>query len=338
MAELRWNPMIKDWVMIASDRQNRAINLTSNDCLFCPGGRDGKIPDHYDLFYFENDTPALKQNPSEPELPVTQSGGDIYTVAPAYGKCEVILYSDDHNASFCDLSEEHIAKLVNLWTDRFIELEKDERIKYVYIFENRGETVGVSIIHPHGQIYGYSVIPKKIEIELESCEEYYSEHKKCLFCRMTEEEVDFGKRIIYENESFIAYIPFFADYAYGVYIVPKRHILYIKDLNGTEKTDYADILKKITGAYDSLFDTKFPYMLCMHNAPVNTHKTDLDKFYHFHVEIYPPMRSVDKQQYQASSETGVWAHCNPTRPEDKAQDLRDALVKFTEKQTKDGSK
>lgn len=328
MAELRWNPMIQDWVMIASHRQNRP-NMPKESCPFCPG--EGKnIPKDYDVLKYDNDFPALSQNPPDMDYMITPDGGDIYKIAPSYGKCEVILFSPDHNGSLYQLSDNHMYKLIDLWIDRFNDIKSDENIKYIFIFENRGDIVGVTMSHPHGQIYGYSMIPKKIELELDSCRDFYNKNNKCLFCRMNEEETAFNKRIICENDSFIAYIPFFADYVYGTYILPKKHKLTISDLNEQEKRDFGNILKKITGAYDNLFDYKFPYMMCMHNAPVNINDEKLSEYYHFHVEFYPPMRSIDKQQFQASSETGVWAHCNPSSPEEKACEMRNALKKFEE--------
>lgn len=331
MAELRWNPMIQDWVMIASHRQNRP-NMPQGWCPFCPG--EGKnVPETYDVYKYDNDFPALSQNPSEPDYPITDNGSDIYKVAPSYGKCEVILFSSDHTGSLCQLSDDHMLKLVDLWIDRFNDMKSDKKIKYIFIFENRGDVVGVTMPHPHGQIYGYSVIPKKIELELDSCCEYYESNNKCLFCRINEEETAFNQRIICENEDFIAYIPFFSDYTYGSYISSKTHKLTIAEFNEREKRNFGIILKKITGAYDNLFDYKFPYMMCMHNAPVNLcdfEYGNMKDYYHFHVEIYPPMRSYDKQQFQASSETGVWAHCNPTSPEEKAEELRLALKKYEE--------
>jgi UDPglucose--hexose-1-phosphate uridylyltransferase len=222
-------------------------------------------------------------------------------------------------------------KLVELWTERFNDMASDKNIKYVFIFENRGEMVGVSMPHPHGQMYGYSVVPQKIELELNAAKEHYEENGECLFCRINREEVSCGKRIVCENEDFIAYIPFFADYAYGVYIAAKAHKNNISQFNEREKRNLGIILKEVTGAYDCLFDFRFPYMMCMHNGPVNMEETEHaghDDYFHFHIELYPPMRSADKQQFMASSETGVWAHCNPTAPEEKAIELRAAVEKY----------
>ncbi|MBQ4137187.1 MAG: hypothetical protein IJD67_03660, partial [Clostridia bacterium] len=164
--------------------------------------------------------------------------------------------------------------------------------------------------------------------------EHYNENCECIFCRMNKEESEFKQRVICENEDFIAYIPFFADYAYGIYISAKKHKQYITDFTESERKNLGIIMRNIVGMYDNIFDFNFPYMMCMHNAPVNLddekHK-DFDKYTHFHVEYYPPLRDSNKQQFQASSETGVWAHCNPTAPEEKAAEMREALKRYLAK-------
>lgn len=319
MAELRWNPLLSDWVMIASHRQERP-QMPKDWCPFCPGS--GKVPDNYDVLAYDNDFPALMLDPPEPDNVATE----FYRVAPAYGKCEVILYSSDHYASLPRLPLPHIRKLIDLWCDRFIELSRYEKIKYIFIFENRGAVVGVTIPHPHGQIYGYPYIPLKIQRELESCKRYYQEKNECLICRMNLEEISFKKRIIIENEHFITYLPFFTEYPYGVFIVSKEHKSKIVDFSDEEKTALAEILRDTVGTLDSLFDYEFPYMLCMHQSPVNSEPSD--EFYHFHIEFYPPMRSRDKQKFNASSETGAWAPCNTTAPEEKVEELRSAYRRF----------
>lgn len=318
MAELRYNPLIGDWVMIASNRQNRP-QMPKDWCPFCPGS--GKVPQEYEVYKYDNDFPALSQNPPEPD----DVAGEFFKVKPNYGKCEVILYSPEHTTTLKSLSAPHIRKLVDLWCERFTAISSDEKIKFVFIFENKGDVVGVTMPHPHGQIYGYSVLPKKLELEMEKFAEYYHEKNECLLCKMLKEEQTDGRRIVFENEAFSVYLPFFCEYPYGVYIEPKRHFKYITDMSDSEKSLFAQTLKETTGTLDSLFDTKFPYMMCMYNAPVNSPEAP---DYHFHVAFYPPMRSADKQKFNASSETGAWAHCNPVAPESAAQELRAAHEKF----------
>lgn len=321
MAELRWHPLINDWVMIASHRQARP-QMPKDWCPFCPGS--GKVPEHYTVYKYDNDFPALSQNPPQPDDVAT----DFFKVRPAYGKCEVILYSPGHTITLPQLPVEHITELVDLWVERFTELKKDENIKYVFIFENRGDVVGVTMPHPHGQIYGYSVIPKKLELEVDSAKKYYDEKGHCLFCDMLKAEKDFQKRVIFSNEYFTVFLPFFTEYPYGVYVMSNQHISSIDQLDKEGRASLAQTLKETAGMLDSLFGYPFPYMMCMHNAPVNS--GDMDSFYHFHIEFFPPMRSADKQKFNASSETGAWAHCNPTCPEEKAEELRAAHQRFLE--------
>ena len=319
MAELRWHPLTKDWVMIASHRQGRP-QMPKDWCPFCPGS--GKVPDEFEVYEYDNDFPALSQNPPVPD----DVADDFFKTAESYGKCEVILYSSDHTVTVPELPVAHLKKLVDLWCERFEVISSDEKIKYVFIFENRGEAVGVTMPHPHGQIYGYPFIPKKLELETTSAKEHLSEKKKCLFCDMLDHEVQAAQRVIFRNEHFTVFLPFYSEYPYGVYIQSNSHKAYITDFNEEESLCLAKTLKQTTGMLDSLFDIRFPYMMCMHNAPVNS--GDYSEDFHFHIEFFPPLRSADKIKFNASSETGAWAHCNPTCPEDTAKELRAAYEKF----------
>ena len=331
MAELRWNPLIKDWVMINSNRQSRP-NMPKDYCPFCPGS--GKVPEHYDVLKYDNDFPALSQNPLPVDVDIGVEGNSgLYSANPMYGKCEVILFSPEHKSSICKFTIEHIGKIIDLWIERFIEIGKNPDIKYIFIFENRGKLVGVTQPHPHGQIYGYSFLPKKIELECDSFKEHFQKTGNCMFCSINDAEKDFAHRSVYENEDFIVYVPFFAEYVYQVYISSKSHKSNITQFNGREKNNLALTFKMVTGMYDTLFNKRFPYMMCMHNAPVNM-GNNTDNFFHFHIEFYPPLRSKNVQQFNASSETGVWAHCNPSSPEEKAAELRVALKKFEDKLNK----
>lgn len=323
MAELRWHPLTKDWVMIASNRQGRP-QMPKDWCPFCPGS--GKVPDSFEVYEYDNDFPALSQNPPVPD----DVANDFFKVEQNYGKCEVILYSPEHTVTLPELSDDHVLKLVDLWCERFEKISSDERIKYVFIFENRGEVVGVTMPHPHGQIYGYPFIPKKIQLECESAKEHKESTGKCIYCDMLENEKNDGRRIIFSDEHFTVFLPFFTEYPYGVYIFSNKHKQYITDFNVEEKASLARTIKRTVGMLDSLFDTKFPYMMCMHNAPVNS--ADHSEDFHFHIEFFPPMRSADKQKFNASSETGVWAHCNPTCPEETSVELRAAYEKFMKTQ------
>lgn len=323
MAELRFNPLLRDWIMVASNRQNRP-HMPKGYCPFCPGS--GKVPDHYDVHVYENDFPALSPNPPEPD-PVATS---LYKAEKSYGKCEVILYSPDHEKTLPELSVDHLCKLIDVWTERFAALAEDPRHQYVMIFENRGEECGVTMPHPHGQIYAYSHMPLKLKTELDSCRQYYEETGRNLFADMNEAEVAFGQRIVIENEHFLCYLPYFTDYPYGVFIVSKRQVTALPDFTPAEKRSLAEILKDTTGTMDQLFDRLFPYMMVMHQRPVNG--DDVEAYYRFHIEFYPPLRDKDKIKWYASSEMGAWAAANPMAVEETAPKLREAYERYLRKE------
>lgn len=164
---------------------------------------------------------------------------------------------------------------------------------------------------------------------MQSCKEYMDEKGKCLVCDMIDNEKQAKDRVIFENDDFIVFLPFYCEYPYGIYIAAKRHVQNLTELTDKEKDSLAATLKQAAGTLDSLFDYTFPYMMCMYQNPVNGE--DVSAYSHFHIAFYPPMRSADKIKYNASSETGAWAHCNPTAPEEKAVELRAAYKKFMEK-------
>ncbi|MHB1653293.1 MAG: galactose-1-phosphate uridylyltransferase [Desulfitobacteriaceae bacterium] len=323
MAELRYNPLLDDWTMVASHRQNRP-NMPKDGCPFCPGS--GKVPEHYDVHKYDNDFPALMPEPPEPD----SVGSSLYKTEKAYGKCEVILYSPKHTVTLPELSVEHIEKLIDLWTERFVSLSQEPNHQYVMIFENRGEECGVTMPHPHGQIYAYSWTPLKIRTELENCRKYYETKGTCLICAMNQAEKDFEKRLIYENEYFLAYIPFFTDYPYGLFIVSKNHKTALSDFTQGEKRSLAETLKNMTGAMDTLFDRLFPYMMVLHQRPVNGE--DVEDFYHFHIEFYTPLREAHKIKYYASSEMGAWAAANTQSVEVTSENLREAYRRYLTKE------
>lgn len=326
MAELRYNPLLDDWIMIASHRQNRP-QMPKNWCPFCPGS--GKVPESYTVYEYDNDFPALSQTPP----PVDDVATDFFKVKPSYGKCEVVLYSPEHTTTLPKLPVTHIEKLVSLWQERFAALSADEKIKYIFMFENKGEPVGVTMPHPHGQIYGYSVVPKRIQEELKNSIKHFEKTGKCLIADILENELKEDRRVIIENDDFATILPFFADYPYGVYIIAKKHVQNVTEFDEGMKRNFAKILKATAGTLDALFDTSFPYMMCLYQNPVNGE--DMSRFTRFHVKFYPPMRSADKQKFNASSETGAWACCNPTAPEEKAEELKQAYEKFMKTNTLD---
>lgn len=326
MSELRWNPLLGEWVATATHRQDRTFLPPKNFCPLCPTKKNGfptEVPKpNYDIVVFENRFPSLKTSPDEPAV----EGSDLFPVRPGQGLCEVILYSDDHNTSLAQESLEQIEKLVRVWTDRFFKAGSLSFIDYVFIFENKGEEIGVTIHHPHGQLYGYPFIPPKIKQELDQCRQHTNRTGQCLICDIIDEEVAAEDRIIDENKSFIAYIPFFARWPYEVHICSKRHLQALSDLTNIEQKDLAKILKSVLSAYDKVFEQSFPYMMVLHQRPTDGDNYD---YYHFHIEFYPPMRSANKLKYLAGSETGAGLFINDTLAEQKAKELRKLITKKT---------
>lgn len=317
MAELRYNPLLSDWTMVSQNRQHRPAGR-AGACPFCLGS--DKVPDSYDVYAYDNDYPVLSESPPTPD----SVAFGPYRTAPAYGKCEVILYSPDHQATLESLSLAHVERLITLWIHRMEVLKADPKHQYLYIFENRGAEIGATITHPHGQIYAYPYIPLKIQRELTSCREYFEQQGHCLICAMTVEEERFQGRMLYQSELFSSYVPFFTDYPYGAFVIPRRHISSLLDLTSAERRELAGLLQRVTGGLDALYDRPMPYMMVLHQAPVNG--TSVDDFYHFHIEFYPSLYSATKLKYLASSESGAWAPANPAAVEVTAPLLREAML------------
>jgi UDPglucose--hexose-1-phosphate uridylyltransferase len=310
MTELRWNPTVREWVSTASHRQDRP-QMPTDWCPFCPGS--GRVPEKYDVLLYPNDFAALSIPPREPAI----QGDDFYRVEPSYGQCDVVLYHPDHTTSVPQLTVEHLTKLVRLWRKRFEELQRTPGIRYVLIFENKGAVIGVTMPHPHGQIYAFPYIPPRLERELEAARAYRSAKRRCLYCDILKKERRAKLRIVAENAAFTAFIPFYARWPYEVHIFSRRHMETIARFRPGEERALAEILKWVTLKYDNLYGFSFPYMMLLHQAPAK------GKFeFHFHVEFYPPHRSKDKLKYLASVETGAGSFLNDSLAEEKAAELR----------------
>ncbi|MDR1438669.1 MAG: galactose-1-phosphate uridylyltransferase [Clostridiales bacterium] len=347
MAELRFNPISREWVMVASHRQARP-QMPKDWCPFCPGS--GRVPDGgFDVLRYPNDFPALSQAPPAPD----DVAGPLFQVKPAYGRCDVLLYSDRHTATLAAMPDAHARKIARMWRECYVDFAADPKIEYVFLFENRGEPVGVTMPHPHGQAYGYSYIPAKIQAELDGAAAYAAERGgACIYCDLLAEERRDGRRVVFENAFFTAYVPFFSPITYGIHVTARRHVRHIAEMSGEELDALGETVRDCAGMYDALFDAAFPYMMCMYNAPTPGAGGQQGVQQgaggqqggqpsaggqqggggccasHFHIKFYPPMRAADKQQFFASSETGAGAWCNPSCPEEKAGELRAAHARF----------
>lgn len=321
MSELRWHPLRQEWVITATHRMERTYKPPRDYCPLCPTRRGAfptEVPaEDYQIVVFQNKFPSLQPQAPEPDV----AGSDIWPVARARGECEVVLYSPRHDGTLAEESIPHIRNLIRVWKDRYVELGSREEIQYVLIFENKGEAVGVTLHHPHGQIYAFPYIPPVQEKELAALKAHAEKTGRCLVCDIVARELSDGRRIIAETESFVAAVPFYARYPYEVHIFAREHRNSLAALSAAEEWDLARMLKLVLVKYDRLFGFSLPYIMTMHQAPTGGEAAGTG---HLRVEFYPPHRSENKLKYLAGCESGAGSFINDSAAEAKAAELREA--------------
>lgn len=319
MSEMRWNPVMGEWVVTATHRQDRTFLPPAGYCPLCPtaeGGFPTEIPEpDYDFVVFENKFPSLKREPHAPAV----EGDELFPVKPSLGICEVVLYSSSHTSTLADVPLPKMQQLVRVWKDRYEDLGSRPEIDYVFIFENKGEAIGVTISHPHGQIYAFSYLPPRVERELTNEANHHERTGRCLHCDILRREISDQSRIVVESDHFLAVIPFYARYPYEVHLYSKEHRGSMSEFSEEEQNDLAFILSSLLKKYDGLWGFSMPYMMVMHQKP-----TDGKEWpgCHFHIEFYPPLRTPEKLKYLAGCESGAGTFVNDTLPEEKAAELR----------------
>ncbi|MGB0385335.1 MAG: galactose-1-phosphate uridylyltransferase [Ardenticatenaceae bacterium] len=328
--EQRWHPLREEWVIIAAHRQNRpwsgervesegeVLAEYVADCYLCPGNRRVSgisNPQYGQTFVFDNDHPCVGfEAPSELEPPV-----GLYRKRSARGIARVVCYTPKHNLTLAELDVSEVETLLRVWREQYIELGNHPEINSVLIFENKGEVVGVSNPHPHSQIYATNFVAKFIESEARASQRYLAETGRLLFQDILAAEQQDGRRIICENQSAIAMIPYFARYAYEVFIAPKATHPSLATLSEQELRDLAQILKKTLVKLDNLWQMSFPYVMAVHQAPTDGHDHPA---YHFHIEFHPPLRKPNLMKYLAGAELGGGNYINNGAPEEKAAEVR----------------
>jgi UDPglucose--hexose-1-phosphate uridylyltransferase len=321
MSELRWHPLLSQWVITATHRQDRTFLPPADYCPLCPtkpGGFLTEVPaSTYDIVVFENRFPSLQKAPPAPAVEATP----VSPVQAAGGVCEVVLYSPEHGGTLAGMPVQRIANLARVWRDRTAVLGARPEIEYVYVFENKGEAVGVTLHHPHGQIYAFPFVPPVVQRELDASRAHHLEHGRCLFCDSLAVERADGRRLVLEGERWLAFVPFFARYPYEVYLAPKRHQATMLEWSAEDADDLALVLKGLLRKYDALFNKTFPYIMCCHQAPMDgmAHPE-----YHLHFEFYPPLRTATKLKYLAGCEAGAGSFIMDKLAEDSAAELRAA--------------
>lgn len=327
MSELRWNPIAREWVVTATHRQDRTFLPPADFCPLCPtkpGGFPTEMPEGgYEFAVFENKFPSFRLDPHEPA--VEPEG--LYDVRPSVGACEVVLYSQKHDSTLAEASVDDLERLIRVWRDRYETLGAKADIDYVFIFENKGTAIGVTLHHPHGQIYAFSYLPPIVERELASAAAHHAKTSRCLHCDVLAQERSDGRRIVAEGEHFIAFIPFYARYPYELHLYSKAHRASMSEFSPEEDRDLARVLSTVLQKFDNLWGISMPYIMVMHQNPTD----GLDHpGAHFHIEFYPPLRTQQKMKYLAGCESGAGTFINDTLPEDKAAELRTVAPQFEE--------
>jgi UDPglucose--hexose-1-phosphate uridylyltransferase len=327
MSELRWNPTIEEWVITATHRQDRTFFPPPDYNPLAPtrpGGFPTEIPaEDYEIVVFENKFPSLRTPAAAPSV----EGTDLYPVSPSDGVCEVVCYSPDAATELALQPISKIEELIYVWEDRFVELGSRSEVDYVFIFENKGKEIGVTLSHPHGQIYAYPYVPPIAAKELGAAKCYQEKTGRNLYQDIVDREIEDGERIVDKNEHFIAVVPFYARYPYEVHIFALQAKQAISDFDADEKHALACIIKSVTARYNNLWNKSFPYIMAMHQRPTDN-AGDGYGFYRFHIEFYPPYRTPEKLKFLAGSEAGAGVYINDTHAEVTAQNLRDASAEL----------
>lgn len=310
-SHIRLNILTGDWLLVSPHRSKRPWQGKVEDippenrpaydstCYLCPGNKraDGSInPDYKDSFVFTNDFSALL--PNTPKGSVDEEG--LLIANSESGICKVICFSPRHDLTLPQMQVDDIEKVIELWQKQFIELASNSSIKYIQIFENKGEIMGCSNPHPHGQIWSSSSVPLELHKETIQQKNFFDKHGKSLLSAYLDIELKKQERIVLENEHFATLVPFWAVWPYETMIISKRHIQDITQLNDEEKKSFAAILKQLTAKYDNLFHISFPYSAGIHQQPVND---GAHEEWHLHMHFYPPLlRSATVKKFMVGYE------------------------------------
>ncbi len=290
-------------------------------CYLCPGNSrasQDKNPHYHDTFVFTNDYAALK-----PEQTQGEYKKGLLNAQSEKGICKVVCFSPNHSLTLSKMNIDEIEKIIKTWQSEFKELSELSFINYIQIFENRGDIMGCSNPHPHGQIWAQETIPNEIIKKTDKFSEYYTKHDKTILEDYIEQEINENERLIYENEDFVVLVPFWAVWPFETMIVPKNGVENISQLDSATITNYAKAIKTITSIYDKIFDVPFPYSAGIHQAP-----TDGQSYegWHWHMSFFPPLlRSATIKKFMVGYEMFVMPQRDIT-PEKAAELLRKSIL------------
>ena len=319
--ELRRDPLLGTWVVVASHRQERVHLPPEAECPLCPSapGRATEIPaGDYQVVAFENRFPSFAALPA-PLSPLP--GVDEVERRPASGRCEVVCFTSRHDGSFADLSVRRARLVVDVWADRTSALAALEGVEEVFCFENRGEEIGVTLHHPHGQIYAYPFVTPRTARMLDSARAHAAAGGGNLFADVLAHEQAAGVRVVGESEHWTAFVPAFARWPFEVHVYPHRRVPDLPALTGAERDDFARLYLRLLRGLDALFARPLPYVAAWHQAPAHVGR-DLA---HLHLQLFSVRRAADRLKYLAASESAMDVWINDVPPEEAARLLREAL-------------
>jgi UDPglucose--hexose-1-phosphate uridylyltransferase len=317
---LRWHPLRGEWVAYASHRQGRTFMPPPEYNPLAPTTNPEfptELPQgKYDVAVFDNRFPSMIPTANNPP-------GGIVETLPANGACEVVVFTQDARASLSSLELAHLDLLLQVWGDRTRELGANPQIQYVLPFENKGVEVGVTLHHPHGQIYAYPFIPPVPARMLEMQGQFYQENQRGLLEDLIQKEIADNQRILYQDEEAIAFVPVCARYPYEVWVAPIQPVKSFTELTPQQRLGLAKALKTVTLKYDGLWNRPFPYLMAWFQAPTDglAHPEA-----HLHAQFYPPYRTSDKLKYLAGTELAAGMFANDALPEEKAKELQAIAV------------
>jgi UDPglucose--hexose-1-phosphate uridylyltransferase len=319
LRELRYNPLTGQWIIVSSVRAQRRWR-PEGYCPFCPGAEETGYG--WDVLDLPNRFAALSRD-AEPVR-----GDELQRKAQAYGYCGVVVETPRHEVKDLDeLPLESVTKVVDLWRSITRREMGDRRVVYLLVFRNKGEEIGVSLTHPHGQYYALPYLPLKPRLMADNMRKYYRRRGRCLVCDLVEGELREGVRVVYRNPSFVVITPFFASWPFEVHIYPLRHVQYLTDLSDEEARLLADALRGGLASLNALFDRQMPYTLAVFQAPLRGSWPH----FHMHVEVYPALRDRDKLKYAAGFESATWDFTYDGVPEENASRLREACRRAMQK-------
>ena len=314
---IRLDPVLDEWTVIASHRQSRTYLPPPDQCPLDPStpARASEIPAYaYDVVVFENRFPSLAEAP-----PWEQPDPGPFLSRPGNGRCEVVCFTSDHNSSFSALPFQRVRQVVDVWADRTAALSALPGVELVFPFENRGEEIGVTLHHPHGQVYAYPFLSPRVARQVHVAREHLAATGSLLCCEVVERE-SAAERVVASTEHWVAFVPFAARWPYEVHFYPRRHVADLTGLSSQERDELAVIYPDVLRRFDRLFDAPMPYIAAWNQAPVNEGR----ELAHLHLELFSSRRSATKLKYLAGSESAMGVFVNDILPEDAAELLRNA--------------